>query len=157
MNFGGDPEIGKLTQDHLLAFLDVFAVIYRRYESILDYCKQYLEKYDEGGKHRLSSINGMLGAQFHYALERTAQKFQKLRFDVMFNDDLWRKLSLAEDIQLELDGLSQNDENLLDVRRVYTLLNQHTQCICDIIQIFARELLMEPSSIMERFNSMVNI
>lgn len=145
-----------LTTDHLMSFLDVFAVIYRRYETILEYCIEYIEHYDEGGKYRLSSINGMLSGQLHYALGYVERKFQKLRMDVMFHDRLWRKLSEAEELHFLIDAQSQNDESRVDVKEVYRLLEAHKQCIRDIVIVFSEELNMDANSIMDKFNWMAN-
>lgn len=145
-----------LTTDHLMSFLDVFAVIYRRYETILEYCVEYLEHYDEGGKFRLPSINSLLSGQLHNALGYVDGKFQKLRVDVMFHDKLWRKLFEAEELHYLIDTQSQNDESRVDVKEVYRLLEAHKQCIRDIVKVFSEELNMDANSIMDRFNWMAN-
>lgn len=145
-----------LTTDHLKSFLDVFAVIYRRYETILEYCIEYLEHYNEGGKYRLSSINGMLSGQLHHALGYVNGKFLKLRNDLMFHDKLWIKLSEAEELHDLIDTQSQSDESRVDVREVYRLLEAHKQCIRDIVKVFSEELNIDARNIIEKFNWMAN-
>lgn len=155
-HFGNQEKTSLLRQDDLRLFFAMFAGIMARESLICDYCTEYLDENNPGGKYRLSSISFLTKNQLHNLFINVADEFLNLRNRLLPHHKLLGIVRRLESLHLEIDNCAVPDEQYMDIKHMRELLMQERELVVDALSLFSDDLGIKREDMFEEFTRAMN-
>ena len=156
IHFGNQEKSSLLQQEDVRLFFAMFTEIMAKESLICDYCTEYLDENNPGGKHRLSSISFLSKNQLHDLFVNKADGFLYLRNRLLPHHRLLEIVRHLELLHHEIDNCAAPDEQYMDIKRMRELLMQERNLVVDALSLFSDDLGINREDMFEEFTRAMN-